>query len=72
MKWLSWKKGFASYLLMERSLSANTVEAYMDDFDKLATFLEKSYSDIQPRDITPGHLSEFVQWIYQEKRVSSR
>jgi len=72
MKWLSWKKGFASYLLMERSLSPNTVEAYMDDFDKLATFLEKSYSDIQPRDITPGHLSEFVQWIYQETRVSSR
>jgi len=72
MKWQSWKKGFAAYLQLERSLSPNTVAAYMGDHDKLATFLEERYAGLQPDEVTPWHLSEFVQWIYQEKKASSR
>ena len=38
MSWNSLIKGFKSYLLIERSLSHNSVEAYTRDVNKLADY----------------------------------
>ena len=37
----SYIKGFKAYLLFEKSLSANTIEAYLDDVNKLVAYCEK-------------------------------
>lgn len=38
--WQSYIKGFHAYLLLERSMSANTIEAYLRDIGKLVQYLE--------------------------------
>ncbi len=38
--WNSYIKGFHAYLLLERSMSANTIEAYLRDIGKLVQYLE--------------------------------
>jgi integrase/recombinase XerD len=40
--WESYKKGFRAYLQLEKSLSDNSVQAYLRDIDKLTEFLEQS------------------------------
>ncbi|HSV87955.1 MAG TPA: site-specific tyrosine recombinase XerD [Bacteroidales bacterium] len=72
MNWLSWKKGFAAYLQLERSLSGNTIVAYLNDLEKLSEYINERYPGLQPGEITILHLSEFVQWNFQTKNVSSR
>ena len=37
--WEPYKKGFKAYLQLERSLSPNSIEAYLSDIEKLTTFL---------------------------------
>ncbi len=62
MDWHSCIKGFKSYLRLERSLSPNTVEAYIRDVTKL---LEFSEADIKksPDKITTEDLKNFIYWI---------
>ncbi|MBI5916120.1 MAG: tyrosine recombinase XerD [Bacteroidetes bacterium] len=38
--WQSYIKGFHAYLLLERSMSGNTIEAYLRDIGKLVQYLE--------------------------------
>ncbi len=71
MNWSIWKNGFETYLRLERSLSENSVMAYLSDFDKLAGFVEKHYSKLQPKDVNRQHLSEFINEAGLEK-MSSR
>src|ERR1700749_5167513 len=40
--WEPYKKGFKAYLQLERSLSDNSVEAYMRDIEKLTEYLQLS------------------------------
>ena len=61
--WLAYKKGFKAYLQLEKSLSANSVEAYLHDIEKLTSFLEISGSKIGPHEITLQHLEQFIEWI---------
>ncbi|MDB5120881.1 MAG: site-specific tyrosine recombinase XerD [Sphingobacteriales bacterium] len=63
MDWRTDIKGFKSYLKLERSLSANTVEAYLHDVDKLKQFIEINNLDINPVKITSLHLKSFLIWI---------
>ncbi|MBW6498304.1 MAG: site-specific tyrosine recombinase XerD [Bacteroidales bacterium] len=63
MNWDTWKKGFETYLQLERSLSENTVAAYLRDLDKLVEFIENQYGGLQPSGITQGHLDEFMGWV---------
>lgn len=51
------------YLQLERSLSANTVEAYLHDIDKLNQFLELKDLPAQPETVTLQHLKDFLVWI---------
>jgi integrase/recombinase XerD len=63
MSWQSYIKGFKSYLQLERSLSANSVEAYIHDIEKLFQFVEFSQISIGPDKITVEHLQGFIKWI---------
>src|ERR1017187_6270984 len=61
--WDIYKKGFKAYLQLEKSLSENSVEAYLHDIDKLTRFLSFSDPDITPSEIKLHHLEKFLRWI---------
>ena len=45
MLWASYIKGFRSYLKLERSLAAHSVEAYLNDVDKLSQYFQAINSE---------------------------
>jgi len=64
MSWESSILGFKSYLTIERSLSANSVDAYIRDVKKLETFAKKQ--KISELNINNSDLSDFVSNISKE------
>ena len=65
MMWDSFKKGFKAWLQLEKSLSDNSVEAYLQDIDKLTAFLELHELKKSPNDIDLKLLENFVKWIHE-------
>lgn len=61
--WESYKKGFKAWLQLEKSLSDNSVEAYLSDIEKLTTFLIAQNITKAPADIALIDLQQFVQFI---------
>ena len=61
--WLKYRKDYQSYLKIEKSLSANSVEAYLRDFDKLTQYLENISSEKSPLEITLPDLQKMLTWI---------
>ncbi len=75
MDWQSTIKGFGSFLILERSLSSHTREAYVRDIGKLASFLRMRSLDIAPVAVLPEHLSDFLHWLNElgfSKRSQAR
>ena len=60
--WDSYKKGFKAYLQLEKSLADNSVEAYLNDLEKLTVYLQANGALLNPGDITLKQLEQFVQW----------
>jgi integrase/recombinase XerD len=52
-------------LKLERSLSDNSIEAYLHDINKLVQFLEFEQNNINPTDIDLKTLKQFVKWIHE-------
>jgi integrase/recombinase XerD len=46
--WEVYKKGFKSYLQLEKSLADNSVDAYLRDIDKLTEYLLANSSKKSP------------------------
>ena len=69
--WEGYKKGFKAYLQLEKSLSENSVEAYMHDLEKFTQFLCHSNSEKSPREIELHHMENFLEWINQLGMTSS-
>lgn len=63
MLWDSYLKGFKAYLQLERSMSDNTVEAYLHDVAMLSTFMHEHYPDIKIADTELQHLQAFIAYI---------
>ena len=63
MTWPTLIKQFGSYLKLERSLSANSIEAYQRDVEKLCQFAEMYHPGLGAVKITAQHLHHFVQYI---------
>lgn len=61
--WKADKKGFKAWLQLEKSLSDNSVEAYLHDIEKLTLFLVQRKEERKPSDLTLKDLENFVQWI---------
>ncbi len=61
--WEPYKKGFRSYLLLEKSLSDNSVSAYLGDTEKFTQFLLEKGAAAAPADIDLKLLQEFLKWI---------
>lgn len=71
MDWQSTIKGFQSYLQLERSLSKNSVEAYLHDINLLADFLKEKNLSLSPEQIRLEHLQDFLRWV-NGKKVKDR
>lgn len=63
--WQSFTNEFSLYLKLERSLSENTVEAYMTDLSKLIQFLDFKKYDLSPQQLKADDIHEFLSWIYE-------
>jgi integrase/recombinase XerD len=71
MKWSDSKKGYENFLKLEKSLSQNSVSAYVNDVNKLVFFLDQEYSKVAPEKVKLLHLKGFVEWL-NKKGVSPR
>jgi integrase/recombinase XerD len=61
----SWKesgKHFENWLRLEKSLSQNSIEAYLNDIRKLEEFTVEAGKEKNPAEITYSDLREFVAW----------
>jgi integrase/recombinase XerD len=69
--WEIHKKGFKAYLQLEKSLSENSVEAYVHDVEKLTQFLLLNHLGKNPKEIELSHLESFLKWINELGMTSS-
>ncbi|MFN0276564.1 MAG: site-specific tyrosine recombinase XerD [Chitinophagales bacterium] len=65
MNWDSARKEFKSYLQLEKSLSVNSVDAYLHDLDKLIHFLTLKEYTVRPDAIERKHLEEFIYYLHR-------
>ena len=63
MAWDIYIQEYENYLKLERSLSPNSVEAYVRDVSKLKQFLELTGSEITPLQISMVELQNFIEYI---------
>ena len=61
--WDPYKKGYKAWLQLERSLSDNSIEAYLRDIDKLTQYLQAAGTLRTPEAIELKDLQSFLQWI---------
>ncbi|WP_165022998.1 site-specific tyrosine recombinase XerD [Dysgonomonas sp. ZJ279] len=55
-------KKYKNYLLLERSLSPNSIDAYMTDLSKLSGFLQNE--ELKIEDVKLDHLQQFIAQLY--------
>ena len=63
MDWDIHVQEYENYLRLERSLSSNSVEAYVHDAIKLKQFLEISNLDFTPLQVSLTELRNFIEYI---------
>jgi integrase/recombinase XerD len=61
--WQPFKKGFKAYLQLEKSLSDNSVEAYLRDVEKLTEYLLATNNQKNPAELELKDLQSFVKWV---------
>jgi integrase/recombinase XerD len=71
MKWEDSKKGFETFLRLEKSLSQNSIAAYINDINKLMAFLDENFKKLTPEKVRIAHLRGFIEYI-NERGVSPR
>ncbi len=78
MNWTSYIKGFRSFLLLEKSLSGNSIDAYLHDVEKLIQYLEYTQQSVAPEQVELKQIQGFIKWInelgmspYTQARVIS-
>lgn len=69
--WESYKNGFRAYLQLEKSLSKNSIEAYIYDIEKLTGYLQVNSISKSPAEITLQDLQRFIKWIAELNMTAS-
>jgi integrase/recombinase XerD len=69
--WIKYKKDYQSFLKIEKSLSENSILAYIRDYEKLTQFLEYIGSEKKPTEITLKDLQAMIRWI-NEMGIAAR
>lgn len=65
MSWDSAIKSFESYLKIERSLSSNSIEAYLRDVQKLKEYIEIKQINLEAHELKGQHLQDFTVFLNQ-------
>ena len=63
--WNAQKKGYKAWLRLEKSLSENSVEAYLRDLQHFTNFLETIEDLKKPDEIVLKDLEKFTKWIHE-------
>lgn len=63
MDWKASIKGFKAYLMLERSLSGNSVDAYLSDVEKLRTFMTLKHAETGPHKVNFEQLRDFLFYL---------
>lgn len=61
--WEPYIRGFKAYLQLEKSLSENSVEAYLHDVAKLVQYFESKNSALNVSQVELSHLQDFLKWV---------
>lgn len=69
--WEIYKKGFRSYLQLEKSLSDNSVQAYLRDIELLTQYLTENRIHKNPSELTLKNLQQFIKWITELGMMTS-
>jgi integrase/recombinase XerD len=71
-------KDFSQYLKLERSLSENSIDAYVSDVSKLQQFMTMNHSSVSPLAVKQKHLQNFLEYLnelgmsaYSQARILS-
>ncbi len=59
----SYLKGFKAYLKLERSLSNHSIEAYLNDVDKLVQYFQAINKDLILSKVVLADLRSFISWL---------
>lgn len=65
MTWENHIKSYKRYLKVDRSLSDNSVRAYLQDVNKLIQFLDIRKIDLGPEALESSHIRDFVEFIHE-------
>lgn len=71
MNWQIYLSNFKSYLRLEKSLSPNSISAYISDVQKLIQYLEFEKLEVSPENITLRQLQDFISWIAKMEIAAS-
>jgi len=63
VKWQPYIKAYSSHLRLEKSLSGNSINAYVSDVGKLVQYLEIHERNILPTQVNSGDLKEFLKYL---------
>lgn len=61
--WDAYKKGFKAYLQLERSMSDNTIDAYLHDVSLFTGYLEQEGKSYSVAEIEQKHLQDFLRFV---------
>jgi len=68
--WKFYLNDYYSYLKLERSLSENSISAYLNDIKKLRDFIKLKKIDLEPNDIDIVIINDFLEYL-NELGISS-
>ena len=65
MDWKSAIMGFKAFLVLERALSQNSIDAYIRDVKKLVEFLNIREITKSPTELKHADIEQFIRYIYE-------
>ena len=73
MKWEEALLGFKNFLLIDKSLSENTLEAYLRDVNSFLQYLNDNFYEIpNPAEVKMEHVQEFLIYLNDNKVMNER